>query len=143
MSITLAELTADLNELGSALSDPQDILSEIGDTIVAQMKEGVPVATGRLKGSIRWQFNGVNSIEFMMLEYGIYQNYGVKGNAGGYNTQTYHKPFGNSFGGIQQPQFGTGYRNRAFGLPARKFYDETEIGDLLGATFVSELTEDF
>jgi hypothetical protein len=81
-----------------------------------------------------------------MLEYGLYQNYGVLPN---YNRQSYHKPFLSDFGGITDPQpapnfgMGSGYRNRAFGLPARKFYDELIIQEYIGAQFLEEITIDF
>jgi len=142
-TLTMEELIADLSDLGQDLSQPQDWLSAIGDEIVEDMKRNVPVDTGALKGSIRWVFEGQSSIAFLMKDYGMYQNYGVKGTAGGYNPATYHKPFFNDFGSIQQPEFGTGYKHRAFGLPARKFYDETDIGNEIGQTFISEIIEDF
>jgi hypothetical protein len=110
------------------------------------MKQNVPVDTGALKGSISWSFTGSNSIQFNMLEYGWYQNYGVLPN---YNQASYHKPFLSDFGGITNPQpapnfgMGSGYRNRAFGLPARKFYDELIISEYIGSQFLEEITIDF
>ena len=146
MAETVNDFINDLALLGEGLSDPQEMLAEIGDQVVQTMRQNVPVDTGALKGSISWSFNGVNSIEFNMLEYGLYQNYGVRPN---YNRQSYHKPFTSDFGGITDPQpapgfgMGSGYRNRAFGLPARKFYDELIISEYIGAQFLEEITIDF
>ena len=146
MADTVSQFVNELAQLGEALSDPQELLAEIGDQVVQTMKLNVPVDTGALRNSISWSFNGSNSIEFNMLEYGLYQNYGVLPN---YNTQSYHKPFSNDFGGITNPQpapnfgMGGGYRNRAFGLPARKFYDELIIQEYIGEQFLEEITIDF
>ena len=144
--MTVDDFVMDLAQLGEALSDPQELLAEIGDQVVQTMKLNVPVDTGDLRASIQWSFNGSNSIEFKMLEYGLYQNYGVLPN---YNRQSYHKPFLSDFGGITNPQrspnfgMGSGYRNRVFGLPARKFYDELIIQEYIGAQFLEEITIDF
>lgn len=146
MAETVDDFILDLAQLGEALSDPQTLLAEIGDQVVVTMKQNVPVDTGALKGSISWSFTGSNSIEFNMLEYGWYQNYGVLPN---YNQASYHKPFLSDFGGITNPQpapnfgMGSGYRNRAFGLPARKFYDELIISEYIGSQFLEEITIDF
>lgn len=146
MAETVSEFVTDLALLGEALSDPQELLAEIGDQVVQTMKLNVPVDTGALKSSISWSFTGSHSIEFNMLEYGWYQNYGVLPN---YNTASYHKPFMNDFGGITNPQpapnfgMGSGYRNRAFGLPARKFYDELIIQEYIGSQFLEEITTNF
>lgn len=146
MAETVDDFILDLAQLGEALSDPQTLLAEIGDQVVVTMKQNVPVDTGALKGSISWSFTGSNSIQFNMLEYGWYQNYGVLPN---YNQASYHKPFVSDFGGITNPQpapnfgMGSGYRNRAFGLPARKFYDELIISEYIGSQFLEEITIDF
>ena len=146
MAGTVDDFIMDLTMLGQDLSDPQSLLAEIGDQVVQTMKMNVPVDTGRLKSSISWSFTGSHSIEFNMLEYGWYQNYGVLPQ---YNTNSYHKPFMSDFGGITQPQpapnfgMGSGYRNRAFGLPARKFYDELIIQDYIGSQFLEEITTNF
>ena len=146
MAETVDDFILDLAQLGEALSDPQTLLAEIGDQVVVTMKQNVPVDTGALRGSISWSFTGSNSIEFNMLEYGWYQNCGVLPN---YNQASYHKPFLSDFGGITNPQpapnfgMGSGYRNRAFGLPARKFYDELIISEYIGSQFLEEITIDF
>ncbi len=144
--MTPQELAAELGQIGEELSDPQSILTELGSEITESMKRNVPVDTGALKQSIGYVVNG-NTIEFAMLEYGFFQNYGVNGTDGGYNPSSYHKPFGNEFGGITQPTvspfgIGTGFRNRSFGLPARKFFDYDDILNKI-TTGIASFTEDF
>lgn len=144
--MTVDDFIADLSSLGETLSNPQELLAELGDNMVTTIKTQVPVDTGNLRNSIRWGFNGVNAIELFMLDYGVFQNYGVMPN---YNNSSYHKPFRNDFGGITQPQpapgfgIGGGYRNRAFGLPARKFYDELQITEYIGEQFLEDIIVDF
>ena len=144
--MTPQELAAELGQIGEELSDPQSILTELGSEITESMKRNVPVDTGALKQSIGYVVNG-NTIEFAMLEYGFFQNYGVKGTSGGYNTSSYHKPFNNEFGGITQPtvspfNIGMGFRNRSFGLPARKFFDYDNILNTI-TDGIASFTEDF
>ena len=144
--MTVDDFIADLSSLGETLSNPQELLAELGDNMVTTIKTQVPVDKGNLRNSIRWGFNGVNAIELFMLDYGVFQNYGVNP---GYNTNSYHKPFMNDFGGITNPQpapgfgMGSGYRNRAFGLPARKFYDELQITEYIGEQFLEDIIVDF
>lgn len=143
--MTPQELAAELGQLGEALSNPQELLSELGDDIVTRMKANVPTDTGALRNSIRWGFNGDTQIEFFMLDYGVFQNYGVLPN---YNTRTVHKPFASEFGTYKQPIanpagiYGV-YSNRAFGLPSRQFYDELQITDFIGSQFLEDITVDF
>ena len=147
--MTVNDFISDLAQLGEALSNPQELLAELGDNMVTTIKTQVPVDTGALRNSIQWAFVAENAIQLSMLPYGVFQNYGVNGTDGGYNPQTNHKSFMNDFGGITQPQpapgfgFGTGYQNRAFGLPARKFYDELQIQEYIGAQFLEDITVNF
>ena len=144
--MTVDDFIADLAQLGETLSKPQELLAELGDNMVTTIKTQVPVDTGALRNSIRWGFSGVNSIDLFMLDYGVFQNYGVMPN---YNTQSYHKPFMNDFGTITNPQpapgfgIGSGYSNRAYGLPARKFYDELQIQEYIGEQFLEDIIVNF
>ena len=144
--MTVDDFIGDLAALGETLSNPQELLAELGDNMVTTIKTQVPVDTGALRNSIRWGFVGENAIELSMLDYGLFQNYGVMPN---YNTGSYHKPFMNDFGTITQPQpapnfgMGAGYKNRAFGLPARKFYDELQIQEYIGEQFLEDIIVNF
>jgi hypothetical protein len=143
--MTPEELAAELGPLGDALSNPQELLAELGDDIVTRMKANVPVDSGALRNSIRWGFNGLTQIEFFMLDYGQFQNYGVLPQ---YNSRSYHKPFTSEFGTYKQPIanpegiFGL-YRSREFGLPSRQFYDELQITDFIGSQFLEDITVEF
>ena len=143
--MTPQELAAELGQIGEELSDPQSILTELGSEITESMKRNVPVDTGALKQSIRYVVNG-NTIEFVMLEYGFFQNYGVGGSAS-YNTSSYHKQFGNEFGVVTQPSsitFGIGrvLEHRSFGLPSQTFFDYDNILNTI-TDGIASFTEDF
>jgi hypothetical protein len=144
--MTVNDFISDLAQLGETLSNPQELLAELGDNMVTTIKTQVPVDTGALRNSIQWSFTSENAIQLQMLNYGVFQNYGVMPS---YNPQSYHKPFMNDFGTITQPMpapgfgLGTGYQNRAFGLPARKFYDELQIQEYIGAQFLEDITVNF
>ena len=141
--MTVNDFIDDLTQLGEELSNPQEILTEIGSDITESMRRNVPVKTGALKQSIGYKIVD-NTIEFAMLEYGFFQNYGVLPN---YDLRSYHKPFNNEFGTITQPtvspfQIGLGFRSREFGLPARKFFDYDNIINTITAG-IANFTEDF
>jgi hypothetical protein len=120
-------------------------LQALATEIVTEMRRDVPKNDKELMKSIKFQLDRY-SFRLSMLEYGFYQNFGVSGTDGGYNTETPHKAFGNSFGGIKQP-FGISkpisdgnfnYRSRKFGIPSRQFYDLEQIQNRLGQ-LVSDL----
>ena len=139
--MTVDELTFELSQLGEALSNPQELLSELGDDIVQRMKANVPVDTGRLRNSIRWSFAG-DGLVISMLDYGEYQNYGVLPMMN--PNPAKHKAFTNEFGTYKNPIpnpagiYGR-YSNRQFGLPSRQFYDELQITESIGIEFLDSL----
>ena len=141
--MTVADFIDDLTALGEELQDPQGLLAEFGNGVVEDMRANVPVDTGALRNSINYIIAD-NQIQFSMLIYGIYQNYGVFPN---YNPTSYHKPFTNRFGGIAAPEgnpFGVpalGYQNRQFGLPRRKFFDWTEITQQLSDNIAEQIAD--
>ena len=141
--MTVADFIDDLTALGEELQDPQGLLAEFGNGVVEDMRANVPVDTGALRNSINYIING-NQLEFSMLIYGLYQNYGVFPN---YNPTSYHKPFTNRFGGIASPEgnpFGVpalGYQHRQFGLPRRKFFDWTEITQQLSDNIAEQIAD--
>tara|TARA_R110000744_G_scaffold178562_1_gene297552 strand:- start:46 stop:483 length:438 start_codon:yes stop_codon:yes gene_type:complete len=125
MAMTMDELLRDLGALGEELSDPQSILTEIAEPIVAEMKRTVPVLTGDLRNSIGYVITG-NTVQFTMLEYGMYVNYGV-----GPNQFTTTPKSRNPAGVLRRPwaepdfgvTMGSGYSlPREFGMMARPFY---------------------
>jgi|TARA_R110000851_G_scaffold246530_1_gene399181 hypothetical protein len=118
--MTVDELVADLGMLGQELSDPQSLLTELAEPIVAEMKRRAPVDTGALRNSIGYTVNG-NQIEFDMLYYGMFQNYGVKGTQ---DSTALPVPFG-----LLQPRVGNTYSftKRRFGLRPQTFFNYDTI----------------
>tara|TARA_R110000803_G_C11708379_1_gene286532 strand:+ start:67 stop:468 length:402 start_codon:yes stop_codon:yes gene_type:complete len=133
--MTVDQLVADLSTLGQELSDPQSILTEIAEPIVAEMKRTAPVDTGALRNSIGYQING-NDIEFTMLYYGMFQNYGVKGTE---DNRGLPVPFG-----LLPPRTGDRYSftKRRFGLRPQTFFNyDTIINTITDG--IAEFTADF
>lgn len=141
--MTVADFIDDLTALGEELQDPQGLLAEFGNQVVEDMRANVPVDTGALRNSINYIIAD-NQIQFSMLIYGIYQNYGVFPD---YNPTSYHKPFLSRFGGIKQPTdnpFGVpanGYRNRQFGLPRRQFFDWAELTQQISDNIAEQIAD--
>lgn len=76
--MTVEEFNARLSQFGQNATDLSDILANIGAEITSQIKRAAPVDTGALRASISFQVS-MNSLEMEMLNYGVFQNYGVKG----------------------------------------------------------------
>ena len=142
--MTVDEFMNDLEGLGQELSQPQQLLLDISDNIIAGMKSRVPVRSGDLKRSITAIIEGDNRIVFTMLDYGVYLNYGVtpnvfkttnRGSFLGVITDPYPAP---GFG------MGRGYQPpRRYGMKARVFYDESDITQQIGDSFLDEILVDF
>jgi|SaaInlV_125m_DNA_1040241.scaffolds.fasta_scaffold06044_3 hypothetical protein len=149
-TLTVDDFLDDLRGLGEALSDPQQMLANMGDDIVNHMRENVPVNTGNLKSSIRWSFKGSHSIEFNMLEYGLYLNYGVKPDQFTENPKA-RRPGVGDFRALRapwaEPEFGvdmgSGYQNRTFGMQARQFFSKEQITKYIQEQFLEEIIIDF
>jgi hypothetical protein len=133
--MTVDDFIADLSELGQELSDPQQILTEIGSDITEEMRRRVPVDTGALKQSIGYTVNS-NQIEFKMLYYGFFQNYGVSGQSDSLGRTV---PFG-----LLAPSNGSFYqfKKRAFGLPAQQFFNYDTITNEI-TDGIADFTADF
>lgn len=151
MADTVNDFLDDLRELGETLQDPQQMLANMGDDIVEHMRRNVPVDTGALKSSIRWNFKGVNSIEFNMLEYGLYLNYGVKPDQFTRDPKM-RRPGSTDFMGLRRPwaepefgvTMGSGYRApREFGMMARQFFSKQQITEYIQEQFLEEIIIDF
>jgi hypothetical protein len=148
--VTIEDFLDDLRGLGEALSDPQQMLANMGDDIVQHMRQNVPVDTGALKSSIRWNFKGVNSIEFSMLPYGLYVNYGVKPDEFT-TTPKFRSPLSADFRQLRAPwaepefgvQMGSGYQKRQFGMKARQFFSQEQIKNYIQEQFLEEIIIDF
>ena len=128
--MTVDEFISDLSALGEELSDPQQMLTEIGTGIVEEMKRIVPVDTTALRNSIGYVING-NQLSITMLNYGLYVNYGVGPNQFS-TTPKPRNPAGPLRRPWAEPEFGvvmgSGYRPpREFGMMARPFFSKELI----------------
>ena len=114
--MTVNDFISELSELGAELSNPEEILTELGSDITEQMRSDAPVDTGALKRSIGYRINGTD-IEFSMLYYGFFQNYGVSGTSDSLGQPV---PFG-----LLPPTNGTFYqfKTRQFGLRRQQFFN--------------------
>ena len=129
----------DLEALGQQLSDPQSILTEVGETITTQMKSAVPVDTTDLRTSITYTIDG-DQMTINMLYYGPFQNYGV----GSLQTSPISlKPV--EFGVNPRPRVEPFYsfQTRKFGLPSQTFFNMQSITDTIADAFATAVNEDF
>lgn len=76
--MTVDEINRRLSQFGQQATDLSDILTTIGSDITAEIKRAAPVDTGALRSSISFAVT-MNSLELEMLNYGVFQNYGVMG----------------------------------------------------------------
>ena len=134
--MTVDDFIADLTALGEELSRPQEILTELGTDIVESMRRQAPVDTGALRNSINYFING-NQLEFTMLYYGFFQNYGVNG-----TEQSIANPVP-AFGVLEptSPPY-YAFRKRRFGLRPQTFFNMDTITEQIANT-IAEQTADF
>jgi len=76
--MTLEQFEQQLGDLGENLTNMQTILTEIAGRIVDQMKDSAPTNSHALRNSIR-AIVTENELQIAMLNYGVFQNYGVDG----------------------------------------------------------------
>ena len=136
--MTLDEAFADFTRLAQAYSNPEYIAGSLVndlDNLAYQMRRLAPQKSGRLRSSIALRAEGSPGqlgVILQMLDYGLYQNFGVGPRArqpfntlSGTNAPR-RQPYGvdvedQSFGNYQ-------YRDgRRFGLPATVFFDYEQL----------------
>lgn len=114
--------------LGDFAEDAEQLVNELIPTvndIVNEMKaaDAAPVDKGNLQRSIQGVVRG-DDVEFLMFDYGYYQNYGVSGQ----NDQL-------GVADIPAGVFGTPgpfkFKTRRYGLPAQDWYDFGSIAQRL------------
>ena len=118
------------------------------DNLVFQMRSLAPVDRGRLKSSISLLAQGSSgdlSVVLSMLDYGYYQNFGVKPSAQSpinrlsSTMAERRQPYG-----VPTPSGVIGdfsYSNRRFGLPATVFFDYNELRDQIAIIAESNILE--
>jgi len=134
--MTAADFIQDLNALGEELSDPQSILTEIGEQITSEIKRLAPVDTGALRNSISYTITG-NQILINMLYYGAFQNYGVNGTSQrGANAVE----FGVQPRPSSEPFYA--FKTRQFGLRAQQFFNMDTITNQVADAFADAVNEE-
>ena len=133
--MTLEEFSRQLEGIGQQIEGTPNTLVQLGERIVNSMKMRVPVDTGALRASLRYAVQG-DELSFSMLEYGQFQNYGVRGQTG---------PFTNPVPRGVEPQPSNppyySFKERVFGLRPQPFYDLDEIQEQLLEALANQITE--
>jgi len=131
--MTLQEFERQLGAIGEQLEETPAALVQLGEQIVSRMKLAVPVDTGALRSSIRYAVTGTE-LQFSMLEYGAFQNFGVKGTGGPFVRPV---PLGVEPQPANPPFYA--FRTREFGLRPQPFYDVDQITDELMEALVNNI----
>ena len=76
--MTVDQFANALNQFGENLRNIDNELLEIGGQLVADLKRAAPRDSGALRNSIQAVIEN-NQLQIAMLEYGVFQNYGVDG----------------------------------------------------------------
>ena len=144
MSRTVAQFEAMLGRFGESIRDLQPELQELADQIVTDLKAGIRaeglVKTTALVDSVRAQVTS-NTLEISMKDYGMYNNYGVKGLDGVKNGVVREVEANVN----PQPRLGLyyQYRKREFGIPSRQFFTMTGLRSQLVEEITTTITGTF
>jgi hypothetical protein len=146
------DLINDLSNFGSEVQDLSLDLAQIGADIEAGIRSRAPVKTGALAQSIR-VFVTQDSLAFEMLDYGVFQNYGVKG-VDNTASPLLTPEEGISFGGIAATSrfsFGTGNFSKGgrpwgayySGIGAQSFFSIDAMAQDVADTIGTNLIDNF
>lgn len=133
--MTLEEFAQQLDGIGQQIEDTPNTLVMLGERIVNSMKMRVPVDTGALRNSLRYAVSG-DELSFSMLDYGQFQNYGVRGANGPFTNPV---PFGVEPQPSNPPYYS--FKERSFGLRPQPFYDLDEITEQLLEALANQINE--
>ena len=133
--MTLEEFSRQLEGIGQQIEGTPNTLVMLGERIVNSMKLRVPVDTGALRNSLRYTVAGP-TLSFSMLDYGQYQNYGVRGEQGPFTNRV---PFGVEPQPSNPPYYM--FKSRRFGLRPQPFYDYDELTEQLLEALANQITE--
>lgn len=143
--MTYQEFEAYLSGLGEELQTVGQVaLSEILTIVIRDMIQTAPIKTGRLARSIGYTINPDNSFSIQMIDYGMYQNYGVKGvdqNRAipvqfGVEPRPEADPF-YAFKNRRNPS--KEYNTTRYGIKAKNFFDVEDITDFVVASLQERL----
>ena len=135
--MTVDELTYNLRALGQEMADTSSWLNKVGEEIVSSIKAVTPVDTGALKNSVSYIIKG-DSLLINMLDYGVYQNYGVNGTE---SSEANPVEFGVQPRPSSEPFFA--FKTRRFGLRPRSFFNMDTITNQVAQAFLALPTEQF
>ena len=110
-----------LEDKGQEISNISQLIAETMQPYIQDMIRRAPVRTGALVRSIGYTVVDNTTISFNMLDYGVFQNYGVSGTQDNLGRPV---PFG-----VEPEPRGTFYqfRQRRFGLPAQTFFNVDDL----------------
>ena len=130
--MNLDELYQDLNNLATELTELDKWLLETSKSIVDQLKSQAPVDSGDLKNSIKAEVIN-NTLVIKMLNYGVFQNYGVSGTKDNLGKPTEF--------GISIANEGTIFKfdNRRFGIKSKNFFNVGDITDEVIEKIIQQL----
>lgn len=117
--MTLDEFEQEVDNIGKQLVNLTPILTDIGQQMTNELRIAAPEADkdgGALKGSISLEVQPTQ-FSITMLDYGAYQNYGVKGVGKAKYSNQVPSPFNND----KQYEFGTGSASKG-GRPWGAYY---------------------
>ena len=152
--MTIDQMVARLDTFGRHVVDLSDILTQIGSEITTQIKNNLrtgPDATGALRNSISFEATQ-DSLTLEMLNYGIFQNYGVDGTkesrAKGVEQGVFGLPAGTRFkfksktiGGSLPFSVRRSIAER--GLKPKSFFSIADLKDEVILRLEEELTQTF
>lgn len=121
--MTPEEFEKQISEFGQEIEAINRLLLDIGGKLVSEMKNKAPYDTGELKKSIRAEVSNY-TLQFRMLNYGAFQNYGVRGKA---DTRGKEVEFGVLPRPTSEPFYA--FKKRRFGLKNRDFFNLKEMTD--------------
>ena len=125
----------DLEGFGESLNNIDLYLLEVSGNIVSELKSKAPVDTGELRKSIRSRVAN-NQMEINMLNYGAFQNYGVKGTQDNRANQV-------QFGVQPRPKVEPFYsfQSRRFGIKPKNFFNIDNITNMVEEHIQKRITE--
>jgi len=120
--MTIEQLNKEFHDLSTNLEKIDELLLSIAKPIIEKIKAKAPSDTGKLKASIKAEIEN-NTLIIKMLNYGAFQNYGVKGKNDSKGKEV-------EFGINLQPKSSVfAFEKRKFGITQRNFFDVNEITD--------------
>ena len=137
--MTVEQFTARLGAWGESIQNMQPTLDSIAEIVTPQIKQryresGLKTG-GPLYNSIQADATSNTTVTISMLDYGLYNNYGVNPTPS----------FINGGGMVKTNNFGTKFKygSRTFGLPSRQFFDVETLQERIAQDIAIEITEQF